>query len=497
MSADFEVVGTKYLPPDPAVVDAIGLNHALDSAVADLVDNSIDARARNVLIRFIRADGRLVSLLVVDDGDGMDEAAIDDAMTVGRRRRYGVGSLGHFGMGLKAASLSQAGILTVLSRRADSEAVGRRWVLKDAREGFHCAVLAEQDTERYLDTTWGPLMTTTGTVVRWDDVHSFPGSSAATVTTGWLERTITALRHRLGLVFHRLGDRGDVSILLDVLDADSSESGPLHRVHPIDPFGYPRSGAPDYPKVLVAHHRGHAIELVCHIWPRSDAAGFRLPGSTPLRHQGFYFYRHDRLLQPGGWNGVHLEDRKLQLARVAVDIDGEVADLLTMNSEKNAVTARPAFASAVEQARAGDGTTFETFLHDAQEARRHSSGRGKTRAPVVPPGKGLHPDVRRAVARHADMLPEDPLSVRWKPLADDRFFKIDRSTRTIWLNSRYLDAALRDRTSSVNDVPLVKALVYLLMQSVFEGSYLGPKDRADIAWWETVLTAAARAEVTS
>ncbi len=115
--ADFETVGYRSVPPDPGVLRAIGLNHAFESAVADLVDNSIDANARNVLIRFVLHGGLVDRLLVVDDGAGMDESQIDGAMQLGRAKSESLGALGHFGMGLKSASFSQASVLTVLSRQ--------------------------------------------------------------------------------------------------------------------------------------------------------------------------------------------------------------------------------------------------------------------------------------------------------------------------------------------------------------------------------------------
>ena len=88
----------------------------------------MDAKAINISIRLVEAGGRLTSLLVSDDGAGMDDHAIDRAMTVGKRREYESQALGHFGMGLKAASFSQADVLTVMSQQAGGDPVGRRWV---------------------------------------------------------------------------------------------------------------------------------------------------------------------------------------------------------------------------------------------------------------------------------------------------------------------------------------------------------------------------------
>lgn len=65
---DLPAVATERIPPDPGVLKAIGLNHDLETAVADLVDNSIDAEAKRVHIRFELRGGLLHRMYVVDDG---------------------------------------------------------------------------------------------------------------------------------------------------------------------------------------------------------------------------------------------------------------------------------------------------------------------------------------------------------------------------------------------------------------------------------------------
>src|SRR3954447_15951395 len=139
--AEIPTTGTVVLPPAPRSLEALGRNHTLEAALAELVDNSIDAGARHVLIRFVQSSGRLVELVVIDDGCGMNEAEIDIAMTVGGERGYGSGEIGRFGFGLKAASFSQADVMTVLSRREGLPSVGRRWQLRRAKEDFSCEVV--------------------------------------------------------------------------------------------------------------------------------------------------------------------------------------------------------------------------------------------------------------------------------------------------------------------------------------------------------------------
>lgn len=124
---DVPVDGTVELPPDRRALDGLGRNHSLRTALADLVDNSIDAEASHVLIRFVRKHGRLRGLYVVDNGKGMTTEAINVAMTLGGRREYAEKDLGSFGIGLKAASFSNAKLVTVLSCAAGHAPVGRVW----------------------------------------------------------------------------------------------------------------------------------------------------------------------------------------------------------------------------------------------------------------------------------------------------------------------------------------------------------------------------------
>ena len=169
--------GSIELPPDPRALNSIGRNHSLETALADLVDNAIDAGAAHVLIRLVRSGGKLTTLYVADDGRGMAPDVIDTAMTIGGRREYDDDDLGHFGLGLKAASFSQARILTVMSRAAGHEAVGRLWRPDEAtRRGFHCDIVPNQFIETELDREWPFSLREKGTVIRWDKVVAFPGS---------------------------------------------------------------------------------------------------------------------------------------------------------------------------------------------------------------------------------------------------------------------------------------------------------------------------------
>ncbi|WP_344447727.1 ATP-binding protein, partial [Kitasatospora nipponensis] len=89
------------MPPDAGYASALtNQGYSFEGPVADLVDNSIDAGADSIVVHFLRNADRIVSLLVLDNGAGMDGAALDRAMTVGHRRSYGGTALGMYGTGL-------------------------------------------------------------------------------------------------------------------------------------------------------------------------------------------------------------------------------------------------------------------------------------------------------------------------------------------------------------------------------------------------------------
>jgi hypothetical protein len=491
------IVRSVHLPPAPRFMDAIGHNYDFATAVADLVDNSVDARARTVLARFITESGAITGFVLVDDGRGVAADELASAMTLGGDRKYGDSSLGYFGIGLKASSFSQANSLTLVSRDAFGPGAGMRWLAEKARTSFECDVLDTEYVNQILSHSWAPIQLATGTVVLWNDMKAFPRASNPKVVEPFLQKTIERLVRHLGLVFHRIITMNRLRILVDVEDLATGATGALVEVKPIDPFGYTRSGATGYPKKMATTYHDRALAVQCHIWPgKSQADGFKFDGTGGVDvHQGFYIYRNDRLLQAGGWNQVFAGDREHQLARVAIDIDDSWASALRMNPEKSSVATDAEFQDAIGKATTEDGKTFWIFLDDAREAYKRSRKRNTTRPKMVPPGKGFDPALRRTLDDELEYLSdEDPFDIRWRPIPGEIFLEVDRERRTLWLNKRYRSLFSGDDHGSLNDAPLLKGLLYLLTQEVFKGAYLGPRDRDSIDLWQQVLSAAARAE---
>lgn len=489
-----DVVDRIKLAPDAGLVKSLGANHTLESAIADLVDNSIDAGSARVTVRLLTDDQRLVQVEVVDDGRGMDNDAITAAMTIGHQRQYGKTDLGHFGMGLKAASFGHSDVLTVWSQCRDAQPVGRRVRRSDFSRDFSCEVLSVDSAAaadvRRRQTIGSP----TGSLVVWTELRNVYRGASEMEAALWLSSAEQLLRSHLGLVFHRLLSAGrlEIEVLVDELaDADDAIGVP---VVPIDPFAYSRSGHPEYPKRLIAHAGGRHVALTCHIWPpRSDITGFRIAGRPGTQFQGFYIYRNDRLLQAGGWSDTAISSPARQLARVVLDDASAIGSLVTMNPEKHGLKFEPVFHDAVSHAAGDDGTTFDQYLTNAETTFANANRRRRTRKPAIPPDKGFAPAVRRAIRGELPQIAGLAMRLQWRRMAEGEFVDFDHAGQTLWLNSRYRYLFAPDG-GSLNDAPTIKALLYLLAHDVFEGQHLGSRDKDDIALWRSVLGAAVVAE---
>ncbi len=82
-----------------------GQNYDLETALSELVDNSIDAESDNIQIIYPSKVERKNSELIIieDDGRGMSCEELINAMTLGSDREYDDTEIGYFGIGMKAS----------------------------------------------------------------------------------------------------------------------------------------------------------------------------------------------------------------------------------------------------------------------------------------------------------------------------------------------------------------------------------------------------------
>ncbi|MDN8617291.1 ATP-binding protein [Variovorax ginsengisoli] len=316
-----------------------GMGYSTGAALADIVDNSIAAGATNVDIMFTW-DGDRSRVVILDDGHGMSDAALEQAMTLGDKNpldQRDAGDLGRFGMGLKTASFSQCRRLTVATRR-DGATACLRWDLDELarNSAIGWALLEGPDPESAALIS--PLQQRdSGTLVLWEVLDRIVTSA---FTPEHFLDVIEEVEHHLAMVFHRLIGETGRSIRLTLNE---------RAVKPWDPF---MTGHPAKPWESPVERRltdNGVVSVQCHVLPHKDRLKqeeferFGGPAGWNAQ-QGFYVYRNNRLLLAGGWLGLGKgrawnREEAFRLARIRLDITNTADAAWKIDIRKS--TARP------------------------------------------------------------------------------------------------------------------------------------------------------------
>lgn len=373
--------GYRSAPPRAgAMVEALrGLGYTTETALADLIDNSISAGAKTVEIEFHWA-GLESWITILDDGAGMSDEELDKAMRLGDKNplhQRDPSDLGRFGLGLKTASFSQARRLTVASRRA-GETSCLRWDLdvlaNDAEGGWHLLEGVHSGSESKID----PLHHNHGTLVLWEALDRV-------VTGSFKEQDfldlIDRVERHLSMVFHRYLDRSGPQIDL-LINA--------RKVKPWDPFLSSHPATWRSPEAPIGQGSWR-VTAQSFVLPHKDRLGDKeyLDAGGPdgwSSQQGIYIYRGRRLLVAGSWLGLGRgrswsKDEAHRLARVRLDIpnmsDSDWKIDIRKSSAHPPVWLRDQLTRLAEEAR---GRARKVFLHRAQS--NSSMGRSGDLAPV-------------------------------------------------------------------------------------------------------------------
>jgi anti-sigma regulatory factor (Ser/Thr protein kinase) len=342
------------------------------AAVADVVDNSIEANATKVDIA-VHFEGDDSWVRITDNGAGMKPAQIREALRYGAEREYDVNqSLGKFGLGLKTASMSQCQRLTVASRSSveRAEVFAYSWNLDHVMATNKWEVL-EVGRDEHPDLLHEPLLEHTGTTVLWQRLDRILGYKHpyGEMAKKRLSGMCRELEEHLAMVFHRYisGEAGRRKVRITV-------NG--NPVRAWDPFVRQETGTRQLESVTLHYDHdgvGGDILIEPYVLPHQD--DFSTPqahaaAAGPLRwnrQQGFYIYRANRMIQSGGWSNLRTMDEHTKLARVAVSFDPRLDEAFRINVAKMRVQLPQQLREQFEKA-------IGPVIKIAQTAYRRSAG---------------------------------------------------------------------------------------------------------------------------
>lgn len=380
------MAGIELIPSAKRLIKSLrDMGYDFSQAVADIVDNSIEAKASLVAID-VEFDGDESWVRIADNGEGMKPEELREAMRYGAARNYDKDDLGKFGLGLKTASMSQCQRLSVASRwnpdRADIAAYSwdlehiertNKWeILPMERNGLEPAIRL-------------PLKDTRGTVVLWQRLDRILGYQHpyGEASRKRLSQTCREIELHLGMVFHRFltGEvrRKRFKFLLNG-----------NEIKPWDPFCRAENKTKALQEIRIpVEHEGISGEVLLEpfVLPHQDdfssPDAFRL-ASGPAnwnQQQGFYIYRAGRMIQSGGWSNLRAPDEHTKLARIAVSFSPELDEAFKINVAKMRVQLPTLIRDAVREAVV-PVVRLAREVYDRKPAKAPTP---PSRAPVTPP----------------------------------------------------------------------------------------------------------------
>lgn len=328
----------KLVPKASTLMGSLrSMGYSFESAVADVIDNSISSHAQNVRVLFPTSPLDELALGILDDGDGMSEEVLFEAMRYGSlsaEEERSEDDLGRFGMGLKSASLSQCRCLTVVSYDGD-DLNGLTWDYNHILETKDWLIQELSNTEianlPYIEKLRAQSK---GTLVIWQDFDVISKSSGGQVYSTLMDLR-NALEKTLALIFHRfLSGVGNSRLHIYINELD---------LKPLDPFleQHPKTTIKKEIKLDVIDSSG--VERMILIRP------FILPFATDLKEkdkqlvggienlrskQGFYIYRNKRLIIWGTWFGMKQRAELTKNTRIRVDIPNSLDDMWSIDIKK-------------------------------------------------------------------------------------------------------------------------------------------------------------------
>lgn len=286
-----------------------------DTAIADILDNCISAGADIIKIKF---DWKYKRIIIVDNGSGMQENELLNAMRIGSANpndnRLDI-DLGRFGMGMKTASFSLGKKLLVVTKYHNTIAnacwdlnrieLDNEWNLYIEDNKCEIVSFATSELDKFEN----------GTAIIISDLDRLIDCNNIEKSKNRFYNIIKKVKKHLSLVFHRFIEEDGICIEVN-----------NNVINPWNPF--------------LINNRA-TQELASEIYEEKEVLvqPYILPHKTKfateddynnaggikgwLNSQGFYVYRNRRLIAYGTWFGKIRKEYSFNLARIKLDISSK------------------------------------------------------------------------------------------------------------------------------------------------------------------------------
>lgn len=292
-----------------------------ETAIADIVDNSVSGAATEIELYFDWDNRRII---IADNGFGMGYQELMDAMEIGSadpNEMRPSEDLGRFGLGMKTASFSMAKRLLVISKKnsivsnaewnLDTVALKDKWEISEYDEAEMSMILESFNTYTQYNK-WEQ-----GTLIIISELDRLIDEANIQKSKKNFYKMIRNIKSHIAITFHRFMEEDELKI---------SVNG--NEIKPWNPFWIKSPATMELAREELFDGKNDVV-VEPYILPHKskynskeefDEAG----GVKDWRgHQGFYVYRNRRLLVYGTWFGKFKKEPAYNLARIKLDMSAD------------------------------------------------------------------------------------------------------------------------------------------------------------------------------
>ena len=324
-----------------------GLRHTgytPETAIADLIDNSISAGATEIGVKLSRVFDNTYTVWVGDNGCGMDEETLIRAMQYGSSRELARNKLSVYGLGMKMASTSFSKRFSVVTREKNSKTYVATYDL-DEMAAHPWSFEIDEANEQQKIALENTAKDGSGTVVIWEeaDFNLSEQGPKKKRSIGKVKSVDKEIENYLGLVFHRFMEKEVDGVPPLTIKLNGNLVSPFNPVHSdyldnewkpvVDRF------------VTEVDINGEKIE-VPYVLTTYKINGDKDPENVPgakeasklnMSNQGIYPYRENRILQKPDWLNVILFHPDWNTMRVTLELDPRLDNVIRTDVKKSGI----------------------------------------------------------------------------------------------------------------------------------------------------------------
>ena len=347
------------LIPDPKVGGGGGGDTGGDfnTALADILDNSVDAEASVVKVTIRLDRNNNPSVMIADNGCGMTRDGLIDGM------KYGSSSivnkdprrLGKFGLGLKTASTAFCRCLSVVSKANINDPLYMAtWDLDKVcnENSWDLDLVEENEIPHLYKQVFQDVVGEAGhgTLVIWSKIDRLVKGKNAKSN---IDRMAERFAEYASIIYHRFIDENDsrarnMSIWVNGEKLTPSDPFALAEMRENDETGTITAGAGVDKECTILMEDGSEQEATFHlqayILPSKEnfhSETVKKKTNINNHNMGFYVYRENRIIACGDWLGLKKTDPHDSLFRAEFSFDHSLDAAFKIDVKKSRIELDP------------------------------------------------------------------------------------------------------------------------------------------------------------